>query len=162
MQIYSAYAERVEREYRRERTRRSRSRSSSLASSRSRGPITSSFVISSKDIDEEEEAIKKKLEKKLREKEESYQKRLKQWEVRERKRANEYEHEREHEKKRQRELQIEAQRLKEFFEDYDDNVEDPKYYRLAVMLVFLGNLTSTLLGVDRCILNSGLTSNHLS
>ncbi|CAH8841457.1 unnamed protein product [Trichobilharzia szidati] len=129
MQIYSAYAERVEREYRRERTRRSRSRSSSLASSRSRGPITSSFVISSKDIDEEEEAIKKKLEKKLREKEESYQKRLKQWEVRERKRANEYEHEREHEKKRQRELQIEAQRLKEFFEDYDDNIEDPKYYR---------------------------------
>ncbi|CAH8493586.1 unnamed protein product [Heterobilharzia americana] len=71
----------------------------------------------------------KKLEKKLREKEESYQKRLKQWEARERKKANEYEHEREHEKKRQRELQIEAQRLKEFFEDYDDNVEDPKYYR---------------------------------
>ncbi|KAH8861211.1 RNA-binding protein [Schistosoma japonicum] len=131
LQLYSAYSisDRIEREYRRERGRRSRSRSNSLTSGRSQRPITSCFLATSKDIDDEEESLKKRLEKKLREKEESYQKRLKQWEIRERKKANEYEHEREHERKRQRELQIEAQRLKEFFEDYDDNVEDPKYYR---------------------------------
>ncbi|CAH8515613.1 unnamed protein product [Schistosoma rodhaini] len=130
LQLHSSYSlnDRVDREYRRERGRRSRSRSGSLTS-RSQRPITSGFLTSNKDIDNEEESIKKKLEKKLREKEESYQKRLKQWEIRERKKANEYEHERDHERKRQRELQIEAQRLKEFFEDYDDNVEDPKYYR---------------------------------
>ncbi|KAH9585185.1 Alpha/beta hydrolase domain-containing protein 13, variant 2 [Schistosoma haematobium] len=130
LQLHSSYSlnDRVDREYRRERGRRSRSRSGSLTS-RSQRPITSCFLTSNKDIDNEEESIKKKLEKKLREKEESYQKRLKQWEIRERKKANEYEHERDHERKRQRELQIEAQRLKEFFEDYDDNVEDPKYYR---------------------------------
>ncbi|CAI2726645.1 unnamed protein product [Schistosoma spindalis] len=130
LQSHSSYSlnDRVDREYRRERGRRSRSRSGSLTS-RSQRPITSSFLTSNKDVDNEEESIKKKLEKKLREKEESYQKRLKQWEIRERKKANEYEHERDHERKRQRELQIEAQRLKEFFEDYDDNVEDPKYYR---------------------------------
>ncbi|CAH8496785.1 unnamed protein product [Schistosoma mattheei] len=130
LQLHSSYSlnDRVDREYRRERGRRSRSRSGSLTS-RSQRPITSCFLTSNKDIDNEEESIKKKLEKKLREKEESYQKRLKQWEIRERKKANEYEHERDHERKRQRELQIEAQRLKEFFEDYDDSVEDPKYYR---------------------------------
>ncbi|VDP18279.1 unnamed protein product [Schistosoma margrebowiei] len=130
LQLHSSYSlnDRVDREYRRERGRRSRSRSGSLTS-RSQRPITSGFLTSNKDIDNEEESIKKKLEKKLREKEESYQKRLKQWEIRERKKASEYEHERDHERKRQRELQIEAQRLKEFFEDYDDNVEDPKYYR---------------------------------
>ncbi|TGZ60312.1 hypothetical protein CRM22_008612 [Opisthorchis felineus] len=115
LQLYAAYVDgdRRERELRREKP--------GVGSSRS--PEKRRIV------DEEEEAIRKKLERKLREKEESYQKRLKQWETRERKKANEYEHEREHEQKRQRELQIEAQRLKEFFEDYDDEVEDPKYYR---------------------------------
>ncbi|KAF5396553.1 Rna binding motif protein 25 [Paragonimus heterotremus] len=123
LQLYAAYVEndRREREYRKDKTRGGRSRSRSGEHKRSRGK--------SQVVDEEEEAIRKKLERKLREKEESYQKRLKQWETRERKKANEYEHEREHEIKRQRELQIEAQRLKEFFEDYDDMVEDPKYYR---------------------------------
>ncbi|KAF7253117.1 hypothetical protein EG68_08258 [Paragonimus skrjabini miyazakii] len=123
LQLYAAYVEndRREREYRKDKTRGGRSRSRSGEHKRSRGK--------SQVVDEEEEAIRKKLERKLREKEESYQKRLKQWETRERKKANEYEHEREHEIKRQRELQIEAQRLREFFEDYDDMVEDPKYYR---------------------------------
>ncbi|CAL8106464.1 unnamed protein product [Calicophoron daubneyi] len=123
LQLYSAYVEndRREREYRREKGRRSRSRSRSVEHRRSRGK--------SQVIDEEEEAIRKKLERKLREKEESYQKRLKLWETRERKKANEYDHERDHERKKQRELQVEAQRLREFFEDYNDDVEDPKYYR---------------------------------
>ena len=75
LQLHSSYSlnDRVDREYRRERGRRSRSRSGSLTS-RSQRPITSGFLTSNKDIDNEEESIKKKLEKKLREKEESYQK----------------------------------------------------------------------------------------
>ncbi|TPP67584.1 Alpha/beta hydrolase domain-containing protein 13 [Fasciola gigantica] len=130
LQLYSSYVDGDRRDYRRDKSRRSRSRSPD--GKRSRGTITRSLVIpsgKSQVLDEEEEAIRKKLERKLREKEESYQKRLKQWESRERKKTAEYDHEREHERRRQKELQVEAQRLREFFEDYNDDVEDPKYYR---------------------------------
>uniref|UniRef100_A0A0X3NVL8 RNA-binding protein 25 n=1 Tax=Schistocephalus solidus TaxID=70667 RepID=A0A0X3NVL8_SCHSO len=118
------------------RTRHSRSRSSSREPSkkRLRGSVTSSHLTSSthsrsSHIDEEEEAIKKRLERKLREKEESYQERLRQWESRERKKLAEYEREKERERKKQEELNAEAQSLHEFFEDYDDDLEDPKFYK---------------------------------
>ncbi|THD19506.1 RNA-binding protein 25 [Fasciola hepatica] len=127
LQLYSSYVDGDRRDYRRDKSRRSRSRSPDGKRSRGKSQV----------LDEEEEAIRKKLERKLREKEESYQKvgshqislRLKQWESRERKKTAEYDHEREHERRRQKELQVEAQRLREFFEDYNDDVEDPKYYR---------------------------------
>lgn len=57
---------------------------------------------------------------------------MRAWETRERKRTAEYERESEHERKRRRELQVEAQRLEEFFEDYDDDIEDPKYYKCVL------------------------------
>lgn len=75
LQLYSSYVDGDRREYRRDKSRRSRSRSPD--GKRSRGTITRSLVIpsgKSQVVDEEEEAIRKKLERKLRDKEESYQK----------------------------------------------------------------------------------------
>ncbi|VDM34475.1 unnamed protein product [Hydatigera taeniaeformis] len=113
---------------------RSRSRSREPPKKRPRGGITSSTLISEKhyrssQIDEEEEAIKKRLERKLKEKEESYQNRLRQWECRERKKHAEYEREKEREKKKQEEIRAEAKNLLDFFITYDDDVEDSKFYK---------------------------------
>ncbi len=55
--------------------------------------------------------------------------RLRQWESRERKKHAEYEREREREKKKQDEIKSEAHSLLEFFEIYDDEVEDAKFYK---------------------------------
>jgi len=71
----------------------------------------------------------KKLERKLREKEQMYQERLKAWEQRERKMAREYEKEKEKEDERRAEETREARRLREFLEDYDDERDDPKFYK---------------------------------
>ncbi|KTG45233.1 hypothetical protein cypCar_00014965 [Cyprinus carpio] len=56
-------------------------------------------------------------------------KRLKNWEIRERKKTRDYSKETEREEERHREMTKEAKRLKEFLEDYDDDRDDPKYYR---------------------------------
>ncbi|KAM7539530.1 hypothetical protein Aperf_G00000045118 [Anoplocephala perfoliata] len=113
---------------------RSRSRSREPSKKRPRGGITSSSLVSEKHhrsshIDEEEEAIKKRLERKLKEKDESYQSRLRQWEIRERKKQAEYEREVEREGKKKEDIQAEAKSLLEFFMAYDDDIEDPKYYK---------------------------------
>ena len=55
--------------------------------------------------------------------------RLKNWEARERKKAREYEKRREKEEEKKMEEQEEGRRLKEFLEDYDDERDDPKYYK---------------------------------
>ncbi|XP_056401737.1 RNA-binding protein 25 isoform X1 [Hyla sarda] len=79
--------------------------------------------------DEEETYERRKLERKLREKEAAYQERLKNWEIRERKKSRDYEKEAEREEEKRRDIAKEAKRLKEFLEDYDDDRDDPKYYR---------------------------------
>lgn len=80
--------------------------------------------------EEEEEAYeRKKLERKLREKEAAYQERLRNWEARERRKAKDYEKERLKEEERQTEEAKEARRLKEFLEDYEDERDDVKYYK---------------------------------
>ncbi|KAK5604496.1 putative RNA-binding protein 25 [Crenichthys baileyi] len=79
--------------------------------------------------DEEDAYERRKLERKLRDKEAAYQERLKNWELRERKRARDYAKEAEREDERRREMVKEGKRLKEFLEDYDDDRDDPKYYR---------------------------------
>ncbi|XP_075555498.1 RNA-binding protein 25-like isoform X2 [Dermacentor variabilis] len=84
--------------------------------------------------EEEEEAYeRKKLERKLREKEAAYQERLRNWEARERRKAKEYEKERLKEEERQAEEAKEARRLKEFLEDYEDERDDVKYYKGAAL-----------------------------
>lgn len=88
-----------------------------------------------RDIEDEEEAHeRRKLEKKLREKEAAYQERLKNWEARERKKAREYEKEREREEEKKAEEAREARRLKEFLEDYDDERDDPKFYKGSCLI----------------------------
>uniref|UniRef100_A0A3B3ZC82 PWI domain-containing protein n=1 Tax=Periophthalmus magnuspinnatus TaxID=409849 RepID=A0A3B3ZC82_9GOBI len=72
---------------------------------------------------------RRRLERRLRDKEAAYQERLKNWEIREKKKERDYEKEMEREKERRRERVKEAKRLKEFLEDYEDGRDDPKYFR---------------------------------
>ncbi|XP_055721578.1 RNA-binding protein 25-like isoform X2 [Salvelinus fontinalis] len=79
--------------------------------------------------DQEEAYERRKLERKMRDKEVAYQERLKNWEMRERKKARDYDKENQREDERRREMTKEGKRLKEFLEDYDDDKDDLKYYR---------------------------------
>lgn len=71
----------------------------------------------------------KKMEKKLRDKEAAYQKRLQAWETREKKRIKDYELDKERSVAKENEIAEEARKLQIFFEDYDDEKWDVKYYR---------------------------------
>ncbi|XP_012679210.1 RNA-binding protein 25 isoform X2 [Clupea harengus] len=116
-----------EREREREREQeRSRDRSRDRSRSRERNREDKKR---DREEDEEEAYERRKLERKLREKEAAYQERLKNWEIRERKKARDYSKDAEREDERRREMAKEAKRLKEFLEDYDDDRDDPKYYR---------------------------------
>ncbi|XP_041132606.1 RNA-binding protein 25-like isoform X1 [Polyodon spathula] len=117
-----------EREREREREKE-RSRDRSKDRSRSREKSRDKDKKRDREEDEEEAYERRKLERKLRDKETAYQERLKNWEIRERKKAREYAKEAEREEERRRETAKEAKRLKEFLEDYDDDRDDPKYYR---------------------------------
>ena len=57
------------------------------------------------------------------------QERLRAWEAREAKRANDYENHNGKEKRKLEEQEREARKLKEFLEDYDDERDDSKFYR---------------------------------
>lgn len=69
----------------------------------------------------------------MREKESSYQQRLRNWENREVRKDREQEDYQRREKERQAEEAKEAKKLKVFLEDYDDDRDDSKYYRSSVM-----------------------------
>ncbi|XP_046400942.1 RNA-binding protein 25-like isoform X1 [Ischnura elegans] len=110
----------------RDRGRRSHSRSRD----RDDGPAKKSEKDLMREREEEEELKeKKKMDRRAREKEAAYQERLRNWEGRERRKAKEQEKERERERLRQEEQSREAKRLKEFLEDYDDERDDPKFYK---------------------------------
>uniref|UniRef100_A0A672JJN9 RNA binding motif protein 25a n=1 Tax=Salarias fasciatus TaxID=181472 RepID=A0A672JJN9_SALFA len=124
-----------ERERERERTKererereRERSRDASEGRSRSRERAREE---KKRDREEDEEDLyeRRRLERRLRDKEAAYQERLKNWEIRERKKSRDYSKDTEREDERRRETMKEAKRLKEFLEDYDDDRDDPKYYR---------------------------------
>lgn len=78
---------------------------------------------------EDELRERKKLEKRARDKEAAYQERLRNWELRERRKAKDYERDSERERCREEDREREAKRLKEFLEDYEDERDDPKYYK---------------------------------
>ncbi|XP_051771901.1 RNA-binding protein 25 isoform X1 [Ctenopharyngodon idella] len=122
-----------ERDRERERTKekeREKERSRDRSKDRSRSREKSREEKKREREEDEEEAYeRRRLERKLREKEAAYQERLKNWEIRERKKARDYSKETEREEERHREMTKEAKRLKEFLEDYDDDRDDPKYYR---------------------------------
>uniref|UniRef100_A0A1A7WMS2 PWI domain-containing protein n=1 Tax=Iconisemion striatum TaxID=60296 RepID=A0A1A7WMS2_9TELE len=118
-----------EKDRERERTKeRERSRDISEARSKSR-ERTREEKKRNRDEDEEDIYERRRLERRLRDKEAAYQERLKNWEIRERKKTRDYSKEIEREDERRREMMKEAKRLKEFLEDYDDDRDDPKYYR---------------------------------
>ncbi|XP_013885035.1 RNA-binding protein 25 [Austrofundulus limnaeus] len=118
-----------ERDRERERTKeRERSRDISEARSKSR-ERTREDKKRDRDEDEEDVYERRRLERRLRDKEAAYQERLKNWEIREKKKARDYSKDTEREEERRREMMKEAKRLKEFLEDYDDDRDDPKYYR---------------------------------
>jgi RNA-binding protein 25 len=54
---------------------------------------------------------------------------LRNWEIRERKKAKEYERAKEKELKKEEKREKEAKIMKEFLEDYDDERDDPKFYK---------------------------------
>ena len=58
---------------------------------------------------------------------------LRKWESRERKKTRDYEKEKDREKERKSDETKEARRLKEFFEDYDDERDDVKFYKYTSM-----------------------------
>uniref|UniRef100_A0A915BZI4 RNA-binding protein 25 n=3 Tax=Parascaris TaxID=6254 RepID=A0A915BZI4_PARUN len=81
----------------------------------------------SEDSDEQRE--RRALRKQIREKEAAYAERLRKWEAREKRQAKLYEKDEQREKQRKRDTQKEAKKLKHFLEDYDDERNDPKYYK---------------------------------
>ncbi|XP_054719030.1 RNA-binding protein 25-like [Uloborus diversus] len=82
------------------------------------------------DKDDDDEAYeRKKQERKIREKEAVYQDRLRNWTARERRKAKEYEKEKTKADEQRKDESKEARRLKEFLEDYDDEKDDPKYFK---------------------------------
>ncbi len=80
---------------------------------------------------EEEQREQEKLIKRLRDKEIQYNERLRKWESREKSKASEYKREKEKEKVRKSEMQKEAMRLFEFLQEYDDERDDTKYYKVS-------------------------------
>jgi RNA-binding protein 25 len=72
---------------------------------------------------------RKRLERKLREKEAAYRERLKQWESREDKRARQYEIEKKNEINKRKDRLKEIKKIKQILEDYDDDKDDENYYK---------------------------------
>jgi RNA-binding protein 25 len=79
----------------------------------------------------EEEYELRKLDRKLREKELAYRERLREWELREAKRARLYADEKRDELSRRKSLAKEGKKLKQFLEDYDDEKDDSNFYKGA-------------------------------
>ncbi|CAF1117389.1 unnamed protein product [Adineta ricciae] len=93
--------------------------------SRTKSPVSKSYP---GDEDDEDILEKKKADRRLREKESRYRERLKTWEQRERKKQNDYKMEKRRELARLHDEEKEGKRLLAFFEDYNDENDDPKYY----------------------------------
>lgn len=72
-------------------------------------------------LDEDQLILKRRQEKRSREKELSFRKRLSNWEKREKRKAEEYEAYKKKEKKEASELEAQKLKLKQFLQDYDDD-----------------------------------------
>jgi len=115
---------RISRSRSRSRERRSRSRRDSPIRER-RDPKD---VRREREL-EEEDKDRKRAERKARDKESSYQERLRKWEGRESKMSRQYENDRMKEVRRKEDEEREGKKLREFLEDYDDDRDDEKYYK---------------------------------
>ncbi|GMT09099.1 hypothetical protein PFISCL1PPCAC_396 [Pristionchus fissidentatus] len=114
------------------RSSRSSSRSSSYDSrdkkKRSRRSRSASRATYASE-DSEDAREKRAMKRQIKEKEMAYAARLREWEGREKKMAKKYEKDESREKNRKLDVMKEAKKLKAFLEDYDDEKDDPKYYR---------------------------------
>ena len=109
------------------RRRREERRSRSPRSRRSRS--TSIVLRYMDDSDEEADGHeKRRLERKIKEKEKNYQERLRGFEMRERRKKRELEHMEEKKHRERKEMEREAKRLRDFLADYDDDKCDQKFY----------------------------------
>ena len=82
-------------------------------------------------VAQDEARERKKADRKARDKEASYQERLRKWESREADQSTGYERSKLKEEKRVDQIEREGKKLREFLEDYDDDRDDDKYYRGA-------------------------------
>jgi len=96
--------------------------------SRERDTRSQKEILKEREMEEEEKEVKRAA-RKAEEKESIYQERLRLWEARESKKGKEYTKESQKEKKKGEETEREARKLKEFLEDYDDERDDPKFYK---------------------------------
>lgn len=71
---------------------------------------------------------KRRIERKIKEKEAAYQERLKSYETRERRKRREQEKYEEREHQKRKDMERDAKRLREFLADYDDERFDSKFY----------------------------------
>lgn len=85
-------------------------------------------------MEDEESVERREEERKLREKEASYQRRLQKWEDREVRKSREIEARKRREEERREDEEKEAIRLKIFLQDYDDDRDDAKYYRSKILV----------------------------
>ncbi|GMR58776.1 hypothetical protein PMAYCL1PPCAC_28971 [Pristionchus mayeri] len=112
------------------RSSRSSSRSSSYDSrdrkKRSRRSTSKATYASD---DSEDAREKRAIKRQIKEKEMAYAARLREWESRERKMSKKYEKDESREKNKKLDTNKEAKKLKAFLEDYDDEKDDPKYYK---------------------------------
>ncbi|CAF3189269.1 unnamed protein product [Rotaria socialis] len=99
--------------------------------SRTKSPVPKSRVGGggNNEEDTEEAYERRKQESRLQEKEARYRARLRAWEQRERKRGAVYEAEKQRELGRLHDEEKEAKHLLSFLEEYNDETDDPKYYK---------------------------------
>uniref|UniRef100_A0A914BYJ1 PWI domain-containing protein n=1 Tax=Acrobeloides nanus TaxID=290746 RepID=A0A914BYJ1_9BILA len=79
--------------------------------------------------DSETAEEKRRLRRVAKNKQAEYEARVKKWEEREKRMAKQYALDEEKELQRKRAIMREAKKLKAFLEDYDDERDDPKYYK---------------------------------
>ncbi|KAI6200061.1 hypothetical protein M3Y96_00693400 [Aphelenchoides besseyi] len=77
---------------------------------------------------------KKERKKEQKRKDEEYLKQLKKFEEREKRMAKQYAREDEADQNRKKTLQREAKKLMQFLEDYNDEQDDPKYYKSSAFI----------------------------
>jgi len=105
-----------------------RSPRSTYRRSRTRSPASKAH---GNDEDDDDAYERRRQEKRLKEKEIHYRERLKAWEQRERRKQSEYEAEKRRESTRLHDEEKEAKRLLAMLEDYNDENDDPVYYKGA-------------------------------
>ena len=127
----SPYRKRSRSVEKRRSVRRSPVRSRSPVGRRRRSPSGSPISLRHIEASNDEETDaheRRRIERKIREKEAAYQERLRTFEMRERRKKREIEKQDEREIQQRKEMEREAKRLREFLADYDDERSDSKYY----------------------------------